>query len=335
MGFSVGIGDLPMIPFRVARVNSPERAANAPSGAHRQAERAARRGRAKPSARRTTFESIREPPRSPLVFRAVIYVVRYLLTSFYTAFWGGVACLAAPFDRDGRSVVWIGRRWVRWILATCGIRVDADGLENVPRDRGCVYMSNHQSVFDIAAIVATLPVPWKFVAKRELTWIPFFGWALALGHQIIVDRRDRGASVRSLERAAERGRAGANVIIFPEGTRSPDTSLREFKSGGFYLAIQAGVPIVPIAVSGSWRITPKRSLRIESGRVLVRYAKPIPTQGLRVDDRGQLKREVHDAILAAYDPDLQGVQGGAAAAQRGEAERSSGGLSHDSRPGTR
>lgn len=241
----------------------------------------------------------------------MIYVVRYLLAALYTVFWGAVACLAAPFDRDGRAVVWVGRHWVRWILRSCGVRVDVDGLDRLPRDRGCVYMSNHQSVFDTAAIVATLPVRWSFVAKRELTWIPFFGWALALGHQIIVDRRNHESSMRSLARAAERVRAGTNVIIFPEGTRSADASLREFKSGGFHLAIQAGAPIVPIAVSGSWRITPKRSLRIESGRVLVRYAEPIPTEGLGLDDRAELKLRVREAILKAFDPELQ--QGGEAA----------------------
>lgn len=236
----------------------------------------------------------------------MVYVVRYLLVVLYTVLWGGIACLASPFDREGLAVVWCGRQWVRWILWTCGIRADADGLANVPRDRPCVYMSNHQSVFDIAAIIATLPVRWRFVAKRELTWIPFFGWALALGGQIIVDRRNREASVRSLARAAERVRDGANVIIFPEGTRSPDGSLREFKSGGFHLALQAGVPIVPVAVSGSRRISPKRSLRIHSGRVRVRYGAPIPTEGLGPEDRERLKARVREAILRGYDAELQG-----------------------------
>jgi len=284
-----------MIPFRCASVN---RRVKPP----RQARGRAHAGRARENG---VLLGSRGRAFTASIHSAVIYVVRYLLAVVYTAFWGGIACLAAPFDRDGRCVVWVGRSWVSWILRTCGVRVDVDGIENVPRDRGCVYMSNHQSVFDTVAIVSTLPVPWRFVAKRELTWIPFFGWALALGDQIIVDRKDRESSVRSLARAADRVRAGANVIIFPEGTRSPDASLREFKSGGFYLAIQAGAPIVPVSVSGSWRITPKRSLRIESGRVLVRYGKPIPTQGLRVDDRGELKRQVREAILAGFDPRLQ------------------------------
>jgi 1-acyl-sn-glycerol-3-phosphate acyltransferase len=236
----------------------------------------------------------------------VIYVVRYALVTLYTILWGGIGCLVAPFDRDGRAIVWAGRTWVRWILWTCGIRVEADGLGNVPRDRPCVYMSNHQSVVDIVAIIRTLPVAWRFVAKRELTWIPFFGWALVLGRQIIVDRKNRESSVKSLARAAERIRAGANVIIFPEGSRSPDASLREFKSGGFHLSLQAGVPIVPVAVSGSWRISPKGSLRIHSGRVLVRFGEPIETQGLGLDDRGLLKRRVRDGILRCFDPELQG-----------------------------
>jgi 1-acyl-sn-glycerol-3-phosphate acyltransferase len=235
----------------------------------------------------------------------VIDVLRFLLIAAYTVVCGTGACLASPFDREGRALVWFARRWVAWILATSRVEVLADGLERLPRARPCVYMSNHQSVFDVVAIVATLPVRWKFVAKRELTWIPFFGWALLLSRQVIVDRHDRASSVTSLARAAERVRSGASVIIFPEGTRSPDGALREFKSGGFHLAIQAGVPIVPVTVSGSRAITPPSSLRVEAGRVLVRYGEPIPTEGLRVEDRGALKRRVREAIAKGYEPALQ------------------------------
>ena len=242
--------------------------------------------------------------RAPSI-HGVIHVLRFLLVAAYTAVAGAAACLASPFDREGRALVWVARRWVAWILATCRIEVLVDGEERIPLGRPCVYMSNHQSVFDVTAIIATLPVHWKFVAKRELTWIPFFGWALALSGQVIVDRRDRASSVTSLARAAERVRAGASVIIFPEGTRSPDGALQEFKSGGFHLAVQAGVPILPITVSGSRAIAPPGSLRIESGRVLVRYGDPIPTEGLRIEDRGELKRRVHEAIAKGYEPALQ------------------------------
>lgn len=236
----------------------------------------------------------------------MVYVYRYLMIALYTIFWGLVACIVGLVDRSGEGILWIGRRWVSWILATCQIEVDCEGLEHVDPKQPFVFMSNHQSVIDTAAIVSTLPVSWRFVAKRELLWIPFFGWALGIGGHVIVDRKDRERAVKSLKRAASRIRGGTSVVIFPEGTRSPSGTMGLFKSGGFHLAIEAGVPIVPITVSGSNRITPKGSLRIESGRVAIRYAAPIPTAGLDLDARGQLKDRVRRAITAGFDRDLQG-----------------------------
>ena len=234
----------------------------------------------------------------------MIYFVRYLLVTLYTIFWGLLGVLLGLVDRKGRSLMWVGRSWVRWVLAGCGVKVEVQGLENVPEP--CVVMSNHQSVFDIAALIHTFPNEiWRFVAKRELLRVPFFGWAMALANQVIVDRSNRERAVRSLKAAAVRVRNGENVLIFPEGTRSSDAILHDFKSGGFHLAIEAGVPIVPVTVSGSHWVTPRGSLRIESRRVLIRYGKPIPTDKLSVDDRNDLKKRVREAILAGYDPALQ------------------------------
>ena len=227
----------------------------------------------------------------------MIYVVRYSLIVLYTVFWGSLACVAAPIDRSGESLVWIALRWVDWILRTCGVEVEAEGLEYIDPNRPAIFMSNHRSVFDIAALIATIPVSWRFIAKRELVWIPFFGWAMAMGGHIIVDRGNRGRAIESLKRGAEKIRAGTNVIVFPEGTRSVTGELGSFKSGGFHLAIQSGVPVIPIGVSGSQLITPKKSLRIESGRICVRFGKPIPTEGLASAGRNQLKAVVRQAIL--------------------------------------
>lgn len=234
----------------------------------------------------------------------MIYVLRYSLIVLYTIFWGIVGCVLA-LDRSGESIIWVGRNWVRWILATCGIRVVAEGLENIDPRQSYVYMSNHQSVVDIGAIIATIPVSFRFVAKKELTRIPLFGWVLAGGGHIIIDRGDRERAVRSLRRAGERIRRGTNVIIYPEGTRSPSGELRRFKSGGFHLALEAQVPILPVTVSGSRRITPKRSLRVESGTVKIRYGKPIPTEGLGTEDRHGLKEQVRKAIQQGFDPEFQ------------------------------
>jgi 1-acyl-sn-glycerol-3-phosphate acyltransferase len=237
--------------------------------------------------------------------RPVIYALRYLLVALYTIFWASLACVAPVVDRSGESPVWMARCWIRWIFATCGIRVVAEGLENIDPNQSYVFMTNHQSVIDIGAIIATIPVSFRFVAKKELTWIPFFGWALRPAGHVIIDRGNRSKAVRSLERAAQRVANGVNVIIFPEGTRSPTGELRAFKSGGFHLAIGAQVPILPATISGSQAITPKRSLRIESGTVKIVYGKPIPTAGLSVDDRERLKDRVREAILQGYDPAYQ------------------------------
>jgi 1-acyl-sn-glycerol-3-phosphate acyltransferase len=233
----------------------------------------------------------------------MVYVVRYCLIALYTVFWGALATVAAPFS--GEAIVWVARRWLGWSFATCGIRVEAEGLEHVAATKAAIYMSNHQSVLDIGAIVLSLPVSWRFVAKKELTYIPFFGWALALSDQIVIDRSNRRRSVESLRRAAERVRGGVNVIIFPEGTRSPDGTLQAFKSGGFHLALDAQMPVIPVTVSGSWQLTPKRSLQLRSGTVKVVYGAPIPTAGLTIRDREQLKRRVFDAIQAGTDAKLQ------------------------------
>jgi 1-acyl-sn-glycerol-3-phosphate acyltransferase len=235
----------------------------------------------------------------------VIYVVRYALITIYTILWGTLGIVIGLVDRSGEGVLWVGRNWIRWVLASCGIRIRSKGLEAIDPRGPYVMMSNHQSVFDIAAIVASWPDRFRFVAKRELTWVPFFGWALALGGHVIIDRGRRERAVKSLERAARQVRDGTTVIIFPEGTRSPTGELTELKSGGFHLALQAQVPVLPVTVSGSRRITPKSSLRIESGEILIRYGRPIATAGLGVEDRQVLKDRVRAALEAGFDAGLQ------------------------------
>jgi 1-acyl-sn-glycerol-3-phosphate acyltransferase len=234
----------------------------------------------------------------------VIYVIRFTLIVLYTVFWGIPAMLVAPFS--GEAIVWIGRNWLSWIFATCGVRVVAEGLERVDRTQPYVVMSNHQSVLDIGALVMTVPLNWRFVAKRELTYIPFFGWALGLSDQIVIDRGNRTRAIGSLHRAAERVRGGISVIVFPEGTRSPTGRMREFKSGGFHLAIEAQVPILPASVSGSFDLIPKRSLKVRSGIIKVVYGQAVPTEGLTTADRHALKERVRKEIEAGYDPVLQG-----------------------------
>lgn len=243
----------------------------------------------------------------------MIHAIRLGLIALYTIFWGTLACLAAPFPRSVVAIMWVARNWLSWINATCGIEVEATGFHDFDEDHPVVLMSNHQSLFDIAALIVTLPPVWRFVAKKELVRVPFFGWALGMADQIIIDRSDRRRSVESLQHAAQRIRAGRSVIIFPEGTRSDGRALAPFKSGGFHMAIEAQVPVVPVTVSGSQRVLGARSIRVNSGRIHIHYGEPIPTTGLGNDDRHALKERVRKAIEAGFDAELQAGDGAASA----------------------
>lgn len=237
-----------------------------------------------------------------------VYAYRFVACVVLMALMGIPATLFGLVDRSGEAMLWFTRAYMRAVLRVCRIRVQVEGLENLPRHQPMVLMPNHQSVFDIPALVAVLPVSWRFVAKKELLWVPVLGWALFVAGHVIVDRQNRERSARSLREAGERIRRGTSVIIYPEGTRSPTGELQPFKSGGFHLAIESQVPVVPVSISGSHRVLPKRSLRIESGPIKVVFGRPIPTRGFTLDDREKLKDRVRDAILGGMDPSLQGAR---------------------------
>jgi len=236
-------------------------------------------------------------------------VIQYLcvaLVTLNTVIFGLPVVLVSFLDPSGRVALNLVRAWNLVNLFVYRLEVEVEGVDRIPRDTPLVIMSNHQSMLDIAALVKTLPIDFRFVAKKELVRVPFFGWALWSSGQIIVDRQNRARSVASLRRAAKRIRSGVNVIIFPEGTRSRDGRLGPFKSGGFHLAIQAQVPILPATVSGSHRISRKGSLRVRRGaKVKIHYGDPIPTRGLAIADREALKDRVRRAIERGYDPKLQ------------------------------
>jgi 1-acyl-sn-glycerol-3-phosphate acyltransferase len=160
-------------------------------------------------------------------------------------------------------------------------------------------MANHQSNFDILALFAGLPVQFRWLAKEELFRIPLFGWAMRRCGYIPIDRSNRKKALQGMEEAVQRIHEGASVVIFPEGTRSPDATLLPFKKGGFILALQAQVPVVPIAISGSNAIMPKHSRWIRGGAIRVDFFPAIPTAGRCAEDRDILLEEVRQSISQA------------------------------------
>jgi 1-acyl-sn-glycerol-3-phosphate acyltransferase len=188
------------------------------------------------------------------------------------------------------------RFWARAGLLLAGVRLTVEGQEHIPRDRAVIYMSNHQSNFDILALFAGLPVQFRWLAKEELFHIPLFGLAMRRTGYIAIDRSDRKKALRSMAEASRRITEGTSVIVFPEGTRSPDGSLLPFKKGGFMLAIDAGAPIVPVAIAGSHAVMPKYSRWIRGGRIRVTIFPPVPTADAGPADREELMEKVRRPI---------------------------------------
>ncbi len=187
------------------------------------------------------------------------------------------------------KVAWL---WCRIVLFLSGVKVEAEGLESLPPGR-YVFFANHQSQMDIPVLEETLKdYEIRFLAKKSLFKIPFFGWGIAALGYIPVERKDPREGLRSLLSCAEKIKAGYSVVVFPEGTRSPDGRLLSFKTAGFLLPLKAQVPAVPVVIIGTREVLPKGSLFVRPGKVRVVVGAPIPTQGLTKSHKEQLAREV-------------------------------------------
>jgi 1-acyl-sn-glycerol-3-phosphate acyltransferase len=173
------------------------------------------------------------------------------------------------------------------------------GLDNLDQSEHYFFASNHESHFDVCLIFSTLPFWLISVAKKSLLYVPIFGWAVAAGGTVWVDRKNTKNAVSSMTSAAQSltKRPGRNVIVFPEGTRTRDGNLQPFKKGGIVLAIQTGMPIVPVCVTGTMNVVPKGGRWVTPKQKLaVIYGKPIPTAGLTYDDRDMLCKKLEDAV---------------------------------------
>lgn len=193
-----------------------------------------------------------------------------------TLYYSVVSIVTSLFDRSGGLYHTLMRRWSRALLWLFGIRATLKGAERLAPNTAYVYLANHASYLDIIALGATIPDDLRFIFKRELTRIPFFGWTLALGPYILIDRADARNAMASIERAARQIGEGASVVIFPEGTRTHDGRLGAFKRGGFMLATKSGVPMVPVAIDGTYRLLSRHDRRVRPGNVAITIGEPIP-----------------------------------------------------------
>jgi len=230
-------------------------------------------------------------------------VLRNLFCIFVVVIWlmlmFPLAVLVMVFTWSADNSMWVARKLFSPVaLWAGGARVEVSGREHADPSRPTVYVSNHQSAADIPALLVALPVNVRFVAKKQLRWVPIVGWYLQLAGHIIVDRSNTRDAIASLDAAAKKIRSGTSILMFPEGTRSPHRRILPFKKGPFSLALKAGVAIVPVTVEGSGKMMPKRSFRIFPGEIRVKIGAPIDASKYGEQDRDRLLKDVRNVMIA-------------------------------------
>lgn len=199
-----------------------------------------------------------------------------------------------------------GRIWARVLLWIAGVRLKVEGLENLPKPGNpVIFMGNHQSNFDIPCFLVGLPFQFRWIGKAELFRIPLFGLALRRCGYIPIERGNGRKAMKSLTLAAEMIRSGTSVVIFPEGTRSVDGQMQDFKKGGFIIALKAQVPIVPVAITGSNKVMSKGKFYLSPGTVCLKILPAFETAGLTNRDSRDLVIRVHDCLVEAIEEECK------------------------------
>lgn len=216
-----------------------------------------------------------------------------------TIAFGSISLLVSTFDSSGRKQAALAAAWSRVLLWVTGVKVKVEGLQNISPEGSYIFVANHLSYMDTPVVLANIPVQFRFLAKGGLFKIPFLGWHLSRAGHIRVPLGNARAAVKTLTAAAQAVREqGVSLLIFPEGGRSRDGSLGEFKEGAAYIAIRAGVPLVPIGLTGTREVMPYGSAQIHGGRVMMRIGEPIPTSGVTLHERLRLTSDLRERIQA-------------------------------------
>ncbi|MDQ3265253.1 MAG: 1-acyl-sn-glycerol-3-phosphate acyltransferase [Myxococcota bacterium] len=244
---------------------------------------------------------------------------------FFSALWTVVLMPVATLSmlltwNVGTSIWWARKVWSPGLLKLGGVTLTVEGQENVDPTRPAIYISNHQSAADIPALFMALPVDVRYVAKKQLQYVPFLGWYLLLARYPLVDRGNRTKAIASLKKAAQQIRGGVSIIAYAEGTRSADGSVLPFKKGPFALALEARVPVVPVTIEGAQKLMPKGSWRVHPQAVKVKIGKPIDLSGYGDDERERLAQDVR-AVVVRQSLELGGLGASAEPAQLGSGEQ--------------
>ena len=235
-------------------------------------------------------------------WRTVFFLIPAI--ALYTIVLGTLSIGSSLFEKRGYFAHWCARTWSRLILATTGVRVRVRGLERLTPGRTYVFVSNHQSIYDIPVLFWSLPFQLRIIAKESLGSFPFLGWHLRRTGHMLVDRRkpDHHAVFDWASRLTSQG---LSLIVFPEGTRSADGRVGRFKGGSFHLALEAGLPIVPLSVVGSRHVMLKGRLATYPGEVTLVVHEPIDTTGLSGEHAKPFGERIRQIIKPDAEADVE------------------------------
>jgi 1-acyl-sn-glycerol-3-phosphate acyltransferase len=229
-----------------------------------------------------------------------------IFLSLYILVVGPPLLIYTLITKNVDPLYWAGIRGVMFFVRSVGVRVRVVGTERIPAGT-CLFVANHTSSADAPAVVGAIPRRIAILLKESLFKWPIVGTAFTLAHFVPVNRDARESAIVSVEKATQTMRDGQSFLIYPEGTRSPDGRLQEFKKGAVVMAINAGVPIVPVACSGAHRVMEKRSLVIHPGEILVEFLEPIEAARYTFAQRDELNERVRAALAAGLPEDQRPI----------------------------
>lgn len=231
---------------------------------------------------------------SPGLIRALLITDPLIIVA--TIILGSINLAVSLFDDGGRKQVAIARFWSKVLIRIAGVKLTIEGLEKIDPNGSYVFVSNHVSYMDTPVVLGHIPVQFRFLAKKGLFKVPFLGYHLKRAGHLAVPRENPREALKTMAEAGKIIRErGISLLIFPEGGRSLD-GLKPFKEGAAYIAINAGVPVVPVGLEGTLQVLPMHSLNVRPGKVVMRIGDPISTSHLSAKDRGKLTQEMHDRV---------------------------------------
>ena len=241
------------------------------------------------------------------LYKAICVAWLGLWVTIATITMGIPVMVAGILSRTGNLAFSISKLWAYTMLAVSFVRTEIKNKDKILKGTSYIIISNHQSHYDIITLVTTLSIQFRWIIKKEILKLPIFGYALYASRNIFIDRSNTTSAIESINKGFDRLPKGVSVMVFAEGTRSPDGQIHEFKKGGFITAVARKLPILPVTVNGSRRIMRKGSFTLKPGKIQVVIGDPIDTSGYTNDTIPELIDKTRQTIMANFNPEYIGT----------------------------